>query len=86
MASNVLVILGIAVFCGMIGALIFQKLKFPQVVGNIIIGLILGESVTGLISQADIANLKTDIVDKLGQKIIVKGSLGRSRAFEKATL
>ena len=36
-----------------------------------------------MICQADIANLKTDIVDKLGQKIIVKGSLGRSRAFEK---
>ena len=66
MASNVLVILGIAVFCGMIGALIFQKLKFPQVVGNIIIGLILGESVTGLISQADIANLKTFNLFALG--------------------
>ena len=36
-----------------------------------------------MICKADIANLKTDIVDKLGQKIIVKGSLGRSRAFEK---
>ncbi|MBR3249327.1 MAG: Veg family protein [Clostridia bacterium] len=36
-----------------------------------------------MICKADIANLKTDIVDKLGQKIIVKGSLGRSRVFEK---
>jgi uncharacterized protein Veg len=40
-----------------------------------------------MICKTDIANLKTDIVDKVGQKIIVKGSLGRSRAFEKeATL
>ena len=40
-----------------------------------------------MICKADIANLKTDIGDKLGQKIIVKGSLGRSKFFEKeATL
>ena len=36
-----------------------------------------------MICKTDIANLKTDIVDKVGQKIIVKGSLGRSKAFEK---
>ena len=36
-----------------------------------------------MICKSDIANLKTDIIDKIGQKIIVKGSLGRSRAFEK---
>ena len=28
-----------------------------------------------MICRDDIANLKTDIVDKIGQKIIVKGSL-----------
>ncbi len=36
-----------------------------------------------MICRTDIANLKTDIIEKVGQKIIVKGSLGRSRAFEK---
>lgn len=36
-----------------------------------------------MICKADIANLKTDIIEKVGQKIIVKGSLGRSKAFEK---
>lgn len=36
-----------------------------------------------MICKSDIANLKTDILEKVGQKIIVKGSLGRSRAFEK---
>lgn len=36
-----------------------------------------------MICKTDIANLKTDISDKIGQKIIVKGSLGRSKAFEK---
>ena len=36
-----------------------------------------------MILPNDIANLKTDITDKIGQKIIVKGTLGRSRFFEK---
>ena len=36
-----------------------------------------------MICKTDITNLKTDILEKVGQKIIVKGSLGRSRMFEK---
>lgn len=36
-----------------------------------------------MICKSDIANLKTDILEKVGQKIIVKGSLGRSKVFEK---
>ncbi len=36
-----------------------------------------------MIYQEDITNLQTDIKEKIGQKIIVKGSLGRSRSFEK---
>lgn len=36
-----------------------------------------------MICSTDIVNLKTDILDKIGQKIIVKGSLGRNKSFEK---
>ena len=36
-----------------------------------------------MILPNDITNLKTDITDKIGQKIIVKGTLGRSKIFEK---
>lgn len=36
-----------------------------------------------MICRTDISSLKTDIVEKIGQKIIVKGSLGRSKEFEK---
>ena len=36
-----------------------------------------------MICRTDIANLKTDILEKVGQKIIVKGSLGRTKSFEK---
>ena len=40
-----------------------------------------------MICNTDITNLKTDILEKIGQKIIVKGSLGRNKSFEKeATL
>ena len=36
-----------------------------------------------MICRNDITNLKENIGEKLGQKIIVKGSLGRSKPFEK---
>ena len=36
-----------------------------------------------MICSTDIVNLKTDILDKIGQKIIIKGSLGRNKSFEK---
>ena len=36
-----------------------------------------------MICRNDISNLKSDINEKIGQKIIVKGSLGRSKEFEK---
>ncbi len=36
-----------------------------------------------MILPNDIANLKTDITEKIGQKIIVKGTIGRSKFFEK---
>ncbi|MCI8362512.1 MAG: Veg protein [Clostridia bacterium] len=36
-----------------------------------------------MICRSDISNLKTDIGDMIGKKIIVKGSLGRSKTFEK---
>lgn len=36
-----------------------------------------------MIYKDDIVNLKTDIKENIGQKIIVKGTLGRSKYFEK---
>ena len=40
-----------------------------------------------MIYRDDITNLRGDIEEKIGQKIIVKGTLGRSKFFEKeATL
>lgn len=36
-----------------------------------------------MICRSDITNLKTDILEKVGQKIIVKGSLGEAKPLKK---
>ena len=36
-----------------------------------------------MICKNDITNIKADIGENIGQRIIVKGSLGRSKSFEK---
>lgn len=58
MNIGILFILGIGVFGGMLGARLFQKLRVPQVVGYIAIGLILGQSGFKFISIPDIEALK----------------------------
>ncbi|MBN1794031.1 MAG: cation:proton antiporter [Candidatus Omnitrophica bacterium] len=45
MDINILFLTGIAIFLGILGGGLFQKLKIPQVVGYIIIGALLGKSV-----------------------------------------
>ena len=39
---DVVLLIGIAIFCGTLGARIFQKLHIPQIVGYVTIGIILG--------------------------------------------
>lgn len=46
---NLILVLGIAVFGGTIGAKLFQRLRIPQVVGYIVIGVILGGSALNVI-------------------------------------
>lgn len=41
---NILLLLGLALFGGAIGGRIFQKIRIPQVVGYIAIGILIGES------------------------------------------
>lgn len=48
---NMLIILGIALFGGTVGGRLFQKMKVPQVVGYIVIGIFLGPSVTRIIDS-----------------------------------
>lgn len=55
---GVLVLLGLAVFGGMLGAVVFQRLHIPQVVGYICIGVLIGQSGFHLIQPSDIAALR----------------------------
>ena len=54
---NFLLLMGIALFGGTLGARIFKKIHFPQVVGYIVIGLIFGESCLSLIDHATIVKM-----------------------------
>ncbi|MDD5070770.1 MAG: cation:proton antiporter [Candidatus Omnitrophica bacterium] len=55
---NILLLLGLSLFSGTIGAKLFQKLKIPQVVGYIFIGIIAGQSGLQLISKEMIAKFQ----------------------------
>ncbi|MCD6174364.1 MAG: cation:proton antiporter [Planctomycetes bacterium] len=53
---GVLVLLGLGVLGGALGAWFFQKIKVPQVVGYIAFGLLIGKSGFGLLRTEDIEN------------------------------
>ncbi len=55
--GGILLILGLSVFLGIIGATVFQKLRIPQVVGYIAIGLLIGESGLKIVSASDVEHL-----------------------------
>ena len=48
---NILLLLAIALFGGLVGGRLFQKLRIPQVVGYIMIGIIIGGSGLKIINQ-----------------------------------
>ncbi len=54
---NILLLLGIALVGGTIGGRIFQKLRIPQVVGYIVIGIILGQSGLKIVNKQVIESL-----------------------------
>lgn len=58
MHFDILFLLGLALFSGTIGGRLFQRLKIPQVVGYIVIGIILGESGLRLFDQTTIMKLQ----------------------------
>jgi len=39
---NLILLIGIAIFCGTMGAKVFQRLRIPQIVGYIVIGITIG--------------------------------------------
>ena len=55
---NMLFLLGLALFGGTIGGRVFQKLKIPQVVGYIAIGIILGQTGMNIVNLQTITKLQ----------------------------
>ncbi|MFC1667152.1 cation:proton antiporter [Candidatus Omnitrophota bacterium] len=55
---NVLFLLGLALFGGTIGGRLFQKLRIPQVVGYITIGIVIGKSGLNIVSHDIIQTLQ----------------------------
>ncbi|MCH7908741.1 MAG: cation:proton antiporter [Candidatus Hydrogenedentes bacterium] len=56
--TAVLMILGIGVFGGIVGASIFQRLHIPQVVGYIAMGLLVGNMGLNIVTPEDVKNLQ----------------------------
>lgn len=55
---NILLLLGLALFGGALGGRLFQKLRIPQVVGYIVIGILIGQSGFKIIDDNIIEALK----------------------------
>ncbi len=56
-SSGVLVLLGVGVFGGILTAIVFKRIKIPQVLGYMAAGIILGSSGFHIIKPADIVKL-----------------------------
>jgi len=56
-AANLILILGAILLLGALGGRLFQKLKIPQVVGYIVIGIIIGQSGLRILSKNVIISL-----------------------------
>ncbi len=62
---NIILLIGIAIFGGTIGAGIFQRLHIPRIVGFVAIGIILGP-LLGVISEQTIQDLESFNMFALG--------------------
>jgi len=62
---NIILLIGIAIFGGTIGARIFQRLSIPRIVGYVAIGIILGP-LLGIVSERTIQDLEPFNIFALG--------------------
>jgi len=80
---GVLLILGVSAFVGLFGAWFFQKIKVPQVVGYIAVGLLLGQSGIGLVDKQHIAALEPFTFFALGMIGFLVGGELKISEFQK---
>ena len=67
-SANLILLLGFILILGAIGGRLFQKLKIPQVVGYIVIGIIIGQSGFQILSSQVITAL--DPINSLALSLI----------------
>ena len=63
---NIILLMGLAIFFGTAGARVFQKIRIPQVVAYVVIGLIVGESGFNLIGRDTVQTLSSFNMFALG--------------------
>jgi len=80
---SILFILGISIFGGLIGASFFQRLRIPQVVGYIVIGLIVGESGLKLVNETAVRTLQPFTLFALGIIGFLVGGELKAETFRK---
>ncbi len=80
---NILFLLGLALFGGTIGGRLFQKLRIPQVVGYIVIGIAIGQAGLQIVDQATIEMLKPFNYFALGLIAFVIGGELKKEVFRK---
>lgn len=80
---GVLLILGVSAFLGLFGAWFFQKIKVPQVVGYIAVGLLLGQSGIGLVDKQHIEALEPFTFFALGMIGFLVGGELKISEFQK---
>lgn len=80
---NMLFLLGLALFGGTIGGRVFQKLKIPQVVGYIAIGIAIGQTGLNIVNQQIIDTLQPFNYFALGLIGFMIGGELKTRIFVK---
>ncbi|MHC4474567.1 MAG: cation:proton antiporter domain-containing protein [Planctomycetota bacterium] len=79
---NAALLFGLVILCGTFGARLFQKLRIPQVVGCIVVGILLGD-VLNLVTPAAIESLKPFTMFALGLIGFMIGAELRLDVFRK---
>jgi len=80
---NIILLMGLAIFFGTAGARLFQKIRIPQVVGYVVIGLIIGESGLNLIGRDTVETLSSFNMFALGIIGFMIGGELRRDVFKK---
>ena len=80
--TNLILLMGVAIFFGTAGARIFQRLRIPQVVGCIVVGILLGD-ILNLITPETIKALTPFTMFALGVIGFMIGAELRADVFKK---